>query len=64
MKSRDEIAMQVRKEWDGAGDRWRLYVYAGGFMSEIFCQGYAENEYFACVDNLVDHAYQMQSVFN
>ncbi len=62
MKSKDEIAMQVRKEWDESGDRWRLTVSAGGFMSEIFCQGYAENEYFACVRDLVDHAYQIQSV--
>jgi hypothetical protein len=62
MKTRDEIFMQVRKEWDESWGRWRLSVSAGGFMSEIFCYEYAEKEYFACINKLVDHAYQMQSV--
>jgi hypothetical protein len=62
MKTRDELAMQVKKEWDEDGNRWRLWVSAGGFTTEIFCSEWAESEYFACVNNLVDHAYQMQSV--
>jgi len=62
MKTKDELAMQVRKEWDGQNLRWKLWLEAGGFTSEIYCYGTAENEYFNCVKNLVDHAYQMQSV--
>jgi hypothetical protein len=62
MKSKDEIAMQVRKEWDNQSWRWKLWVEAGGFRSEVFCYSSAEEEYFKCVRELVDHAYQMQSV--
>ena len=62
MKTKDEIAMQVKKEWDESGNRWKLSVSAGGFTTEIFCYGTAEEEYFKCVKELVDHAYQMQSV--
>jgi len=62
MKTRDELAMQVKKEWDEKGNRWKLWVSAGGFTTEIFCSDFAENEYFACVRELVDHAYQLQSV--
>jgi len=62
MKTKDELAMQVRKEWDEKGLRWKLSLSAGGFTSEIHCYGTAENEYFNCVKNLVDQAYQMQSV--
>jgi hypothetical protein len=62
MKTKDELAMQVRKEWDESGNRWKLSLSAGGFTSEIYCYGTAENEYFNCVKNLVDQAYQMQSV--
>jgi len=62
MKTRDELAMQVRKEWDDKGWRWRLWLEAGGFTSEIYCYGTAEEEYPKCVRELVDHAYQMQSV--
>lgn len=62
MKTKDEIAMQVKKEWDESGNRWRLSVSAGGFTTEIFCYGTAEEEYLKCVKELVDHAYQMQSV--
>ena len=62
MKTKDEIAMQVKKELDESGNRWRLSVSAGGFTTEIFCYGTAEEEYFKCVKELVDHAYQMQSV--
>ena len=62
MKTKDEIAMQVKKELDESGNRWRLSVSAGGFTTEIFCYGTAEEEYFKCVRELVDHAYQMQSV--
>ena len=62
MKTKDEIAMQVKKEWDESCNRWRLSVSAGGFTTEIFCYGTAEEEYFKCVKELVDHAYQMQSV--
>jgi hypothetical protein len=62
MKTKDELAMQVKKEWDESWGRWRLSVSAGGFTSEIYCYGTAEQEYFTCVRELVDHAYQMQSV--
>ena len=62
MKTRDELAMQVRKEWDDKGWRWRLWLEAGGFTSEIYCYGTAEEEYPKCVRELIDHAYQMQSV--
>ena len=62
MKTKDELAMQVKKEWDEKGNRWKLWVSAGGFTTEIFCYGTAEEEYFKCVKELVDHAYQMQSV--
>ena len=62
MKSKDEIAMQVRKEWDNQSWRWKLWVSAGGFTTEIFCYGTAEEEYSNCVRELVSHAYQMQSV--
>ena len=62
MKTKDEIAMQVKKEWDESGNRWRLSVSAGGFTTEIFCYGTAEEEYFKCVKELVDHAYQLQSI--
>ena len=62
MKSKDELAMQVKKELDEKGWRWKLSLSAGGFTSEIHCYGTAEEEYFNCVKNLVDHAYQMQSV--
>ena len=62
MKTKDEIAMQVKKEWDNHGWRWKLWVEAGGFRSEVFCYSSAEEEYFKCVRELVDHAYQMQSV--
>ena len=54
--------MQVRKEWDNHSWRWKLWVEAGGFRSEVFCYSSAEEEYFKCVRELVDHAYQMQSV--
>jgi hypothetical protein len=62
MKSKDEIAMQVKKEWDNDNSRWKLWVEAGGFRTEIFCYEWNENEYFNCVKELVSHAYQMQSV--
>jgi hypothetical protein len=62
MKTRDELAMQVRKEWDDKGWRWRLWLEAGGFTSEIYCYGTAEEEHPKCVRELIDHAYQMQSV--
>jgi len=62
MKSKDELAMQVKKEWDEQGWRWKLWVEAGGFRSEVFCYSSTEEEYFKCVRELVDHAYQMQSV--
>jgi hypothetical protein len=52
----------VKKEWDEQGWRWKLSLSAGGFTSEIHCYGTAEEEYFNCVKNLVEHAYQMQSV--
>jgi hypothetical protein len=62
MKSRDEIAMQVKKEWDNQNWRWKLWVEAGGFRTEIFCYSSAEEEYFKCVKELVDQAYKMQSL--
>ena len=62
MKSKDEIAMQVKKEWDNDNSRWKLWVEAGGFRTEIFCYEWNENVYFNCVKELVSHAYQMQSV--
>jgi len=62
MKSRDEIAMQVSKEWDEQNWRWKLWVEAGGFRTEIFCYSSAEEEYFKCVKELVDQAYKMQSI--
>jgi hypothetical protein len=62
MKTKDEIAMQVKKEWDEKGYRWKLWVEDGGFRTEIFCYSSAEEEYFKCVRELVDHAYQMQGV--
>jgi hypothetical protein len=62
MKSKDELAMQVKKEWDEQGYRWKLSLSAGGFTSEIYCYGTAEEGYSKCVRELVDHAYQMQSV--
>jgi len=62
MKTKDEIAMQVKKEWDEKGYRWKLSLSAGGFTSEIYCYEWNENEYFNCVMELIDHAYQMQSV--
>ena len=62
MKSKDELAMQVKKEWDSENSRWKLWVEAGGFTSQIFCYQCAESEYSNCVKELVDHAYQMQSV--
>jgi hypothetical protein len=62
MKTKDELAMQVRKEWDEKGWRWKLSLLAGGFTSEIYCYGTAEEGYFNCVRELVNHAYQMQSV--
>jgi hypothetical protein len=62
MKSKDELAMQVKKEWDEQNLRWKLCLEAGGFRTEIFCYSSAENEYSKCVRELVDHAYQMQSV--
>jgi hypothetical protein len=62
MKSRDEIAMQVKKEWDNQNWRWKLWVEAGGFRTEIFCYSSAEEEYFKCVKELVDQAYKMQSI--
>jgi hypothetical protein len=62
MKTRYELAMQVRKEWDEKGYRWKLSLSAGGFTSEIYCYEWNENEYFNCVKELVSHAYQMQSV--
>jgi len=49
MKTKDELAMQVKKEWDEKGWRWKLSLSAGGFTSEIYCYGTAENEYFNCV---------------
>ena len=62
MKSKDELAMQVKKEWDEQNLRWKLWLEAGGFKTEIFCYNSAEEEYSKCVRELVDHAYQMQSV--
>ena len=62
MKTKDEIAMQVKKEWDNQNWRWKLWVEAGGFRTEIFCYGTAEEGYFKCVKELVDHAYQLQSI--
>jgi len=62
MKTKDELAMQVKKEWDGQYWRWRLWLEAGGFRTEIFCYSSAEEEYSKCIRELVDHAYQMQSV--
>jgi hypothetical protein len=62
MKTKDELAMQVKKEWDEKGYRWKLSLSAGEFTSEIFCYEWNENEYFNCVRELVSHAYQMQSV--
>jgi hypothetical protein len=62
MKSKDELAMQVKKEWDEQGYRWKLSLSAGGFTSEIYCYEWNESEYFNCVKELVSHAYQMQSV--
>ena len=62
MKTKDELAMQVKKEWDESGNRWKLSLSAGGFTSEIHCYEWNENEYFNCVRELVSHAYQMQSV--
>ena len=62
MKTKDEIAMQVKKEWDNDNSRWKLWVEAGGFRTEIFCYSSAEEGYSKCVRELVDHAYQMQSV--
>jgi hypothetical protein len=62
MKSRDEIAMQVKKEWDNQNWRWKLWVEAGGFRTEIFCYSSAEEGYFKCVKELVDQAYKMQSI--
>ena len=46
MKTKDELAMQVKKEWDEKGSRWKLWVSAGGFTTEIFCYEWSENEYF------------------
>jgi hypothetical protein len=62
MKSKDEIAMQVKKEWDNQNWRWKLWVEAGGFRTEIFCYSSVEEEYFKCVKELVDQAYKMQSL--
>jgi hypothetical protein len=62
MKTKDELAMQVKKEWDESGNRWKLSLSAGGFTSEIYCYEWNKNEYFNCVRELVSHAYQMQSV--
>jgi hypothetical protein len=62
MKTRDEIAMQVKKEWDSHNWRWKIWVEAGGFRTEVFCYSSAEEEYFKSVKELVDHAYQLQSV--
>jgi hypothetical protein len=62
MKTRDELEMQVKKELDEKGYRWKLSLSAGGFTSEIYCYEWNENEYFNCVKELVSHAYQMQSV--
>ena len=33
MKTKDEIAMQVKKECDEKGNRWKLWVEAGGFRT-------------------------------
>ena len=54
--------MQVKKEWDEQNLRWKLWLEAGEFRTEIFCYSSAEEEYSKCVRELVDHAYQMQSV--
>ena len=62
MKSKDELAMQVKKEWGEKGWRWKFWVEAGGFRTEIFCYSSAEEEYFKCVKELVDQAYKMQSL--
>jgi hypothetical protein len=63
MKTHNEIAMQVRKYWDNEGSRWKLWVDAGGFRTEIFCYDTTdENSYAKCIRELVSHAYQLQSV--
>ena len=62
MKTHNEIAMQVKKYWDNDGSRWKLWVEAGGFRTEIFCYSSAEEEYSKCVKELVDQAYKMQSI--
>lgn len=63
MKTQNEIAMQVRKHWDNEGSRWKLWVDAGGFRTEIFYYDTTdENSYAKCIRELVSHAYQLQSI--
>lgn len=55
--------MQVKKYWDNEGSRWKLWVEAGGFRTEIFCYDTTDaNAYAKCIRELVSHAYQMQSI--